>query len=87
MVGGQNDAGWLFAKVMDGSLPVDRLNLISGAPMMEIKVFTGVFGEVLMKVFVRAARGLGRALLPRTSWTCPGSFSAPRKGLNGPRRG
>jgi hypothetical protein len=76
MVGGQNDAGWLFAKVMDGSLPV-----------MEIKVFAGVFGEVLMKVFVRAARGPGRALLPRTSWTCLGSFSAPRKGLNGPRRG
>jgi hypothetical protein len=35
MVGGQYDAGWLFAKVMNGSLPADRLNLMSGAPVME----------------------------------------------------
>jgi len=88
MVGGQNDAGWLFAKVMNGSLPADRLNLMSGAPVMEHEGLRRRFRwKVLMKVIVRAARGPGRALLPRTSWTCPGSFSAPREGLNGPRRG
>ena len=55
-------------------------------PVMEDEVFAGVIEGVdrrVCRVLLEADQG--RALLPGTSWTCPGSFSAPRKGLNGPR--
>ena len=56
MVGGQNDAGWLFAKVMNRSLPADRLSLMSGAWVMEDRGLRRKRRwKVLMKVFVGAA--------------------------------
>jgi hypothetical protein len=63
-VGGQNDAGWLFAKVMNGSLPTDRLSLMSGAPVMEDKGLRRSFRwKVLMKVFISAAGRHERSFL------------------------
>ena len=87
MVGGHNDAGWLFAKVMNGSLLAGRLSLMNGPRWMEVgssPAFSKVVDESVYKVLLKADPG--RTLLPRTSWTCPGSAEAPRKGLNGPRQ-
>jgi hypothetical protein len=62
IVGEQNDAGWLFAKVMNVSLPADRLNLMSRAPVMEDGGLHQRFRwKVLMKVFVGAA---GATMVP-----------------------
>jgi len=57
-----NDAGRLFAKVMNWSLPADRLSLMrgllaltyeaSGAPVMRMRSSPAFLVKVLMKVLV-----------------------------------